>query len=374
MAPAGWSIARRLAAVVMLVVALAVVAAAPVITGTARAAALLSDVVLRASARPLAYLTPRPTVETLVWSNGGTGVLTLPGGHGRHAGFVVMLGAEPAAPDDPRVQRLTDGMARSGLATLLVRSPRLIDGMVTADEPQLLADAFRALRDHPRIRGGRAGFLGLSVGGSIAIVASTDPAIADQVWCVLAIGPHYDGRTLVASVAGHAYRDRETVVPWSPDDVATAIIARTLLDALPEADRAAIARGTEPATPDGRILRDLLRGTDLANAERLVAGLSEETQSRLDAVSPRGRLDRLRAPLYLVHDRHDAFIPWTESEALAAEGHPAVYERLDLLQHVDPRPADTGVLVRDGWRLLRLFTRILVSAFDSATAVQPARA
>ena len=348
----------------LVVVALGTLASAPHISATLRAAALLGDVVFRAPVRPLAYLTPAPTTGTLQWGEGGAGALTLPGGTGPHAGLVLMLGAEPAEPSDPRVQRLTDGLARSGLATLLVRSPRLIDGALTPDEATLLVDAFRALRGHPRIRADRVAFVGLSVGGSIAMIAAADPAIAEHVWFVLAIGPHYDGRTLVASIAGRAYRDAGATVPWSPDATATGIMTRTLLAALPGADRDAIAAGTPPTSTDGAVVRDLLRARDLDEAERLVARLGPPMQAALDAVSPRSHLAALRAPLYLLHDRSDAFIPWPESEAIAAVARPAVYERLDLFEHVDPRPGSATILLRDGWRLLRLFARILASAAE----------
>ena len=359
---AGWSIPRRATAIAVLVLALAALAGAPAIVAGARAAALLANVVFRVPVRPLEYLTPAPAVETLSWPDGGTGVLTRPGGAGPHAGLVLMLGADPAGSDDPRVRRLTDGLARTDLATLLVRAPRLIDGAVTADEVPLLAGAFVALRAHPRIRPDRVAFVGLSVGGSIAIAAAADPAIADRVWFVLAIGPHYDSRTLLASIAGRAYREAGAIVPWSPDDEAERIMAGTLLAALPAADAAAIVAGEPPASADGAIVRDLLRRPDLDEAERLIARLSTQTGAALDAVSPRSYIAGLRAPLYLLHDRSDAFIPWPESDAIAAAAHPAVYHRLDLFEHVDPHPRNARILLRDGWRLLRLFTRIVAGA------------
>ena len=359
-----WSIRRRAVSIAVLMLVLGTLAVVPGMVTTVRAVALLGDVILRAPVRPLAYLTPAPATETLEWGDDGLGALTLPGGTGPHPGLVVMLGAEPAEPEDPRVRRLTDGLARSGLATLLVRSPRLIDGALTPDEAGLLVEAFRALRGDPRVHADRVAFVGLSVGGSIAMVAAADPTIAEHVWFVLAIGPHYDGRTLVASVAGHAYRNAGAVVSWSPHETATGIVTRTLLAALPEGDRAAIVAGRAPSGADGTIVRDLLRARDLDEAERLVARLGPGMQAAIDAVSPRLHLAGLRTPLYLLHDRNDAFIPWPESEAIAAVAHPAVYERLDLFEHVDPHPRSAAVLLRDGWRLLRLFSRILASAAD----------
>ena len=76
-------------------------------------------------------------------------------------------------------------------------------------------------------------------------------------------------------------------------------------------------------------------------------------------MSPRYAIAGLRAPLYLLHDRSDEFIPWTESEAMAEAHEPDIYHRLDLFQHVEPDPGNIEHMLRDGWRILRLVVRIL---------------
>lgn len=70
----------------------------------------------------------------------------------------------------------------------------------------------------------------------------------------------------------------------------------------------------------------------------------------------------MRAPLYLLHDRGDRFIPWPQSEQIAAAYPPVVYHRVDLFQHVDPKPGNFSVLWRDSWRVLRLFAAIIKDA------------
>ncbi|MDA0256208.1 MAG: hypothetical protein O3C25_00500, partial [Chloroflexi bacterium] len=70
----------------------------------------------------------------------------------------------------------------------------------------------------------------------------------------------------------------------------------------------------------------------------------------------------LTAPLYLLHDRDDRFVPWSHSEQIAAVTLPEVYHRTELLDHVDPRPDSLGPLLTDGWRLWRLFARIFEDA------------
>src|SRR5262249_44875329 len=156
--------------------------------------------VLRTDAPVLARFAPVPTTTAFEWSEGGTGVLTLPGGTGPHATVVLSLGADPAPPDDPEVHRLTDGLARAGISTLLVRSQALIDGRVSPEAVPVLVGAFEALRADPRVRPDRIAFVGLSVDGSLSLIAAADPRIASHVWFVLAFGSAYDVGEVAADV------------------------------------------------------------------------------------------------------------------------------------------------------------------------------
>jgi dienelactone hydrolase len=355
-----WSVPARTYFIAVLVAALTIGAWAwPAVEAYGRAAALFGDAVLRLPVRPLTWVTPDPVTEELRWPDGGYGLLTRPGDEGRHAALVVVLGADPASPDDPRVRRLTDSLARTGFAVLLARSEALIDGRVSADEVPLAAGAFQVLRDHPSVRPDRVAFVGLSTGGSVALVAAADPSIAADVWFVLAIGPYYDAGALAAEVTSETYAGTAGQVAWDPDETAVEVVRATLLAQLDDADRAAIEAGTAPVSADGRAIARLLARPGLAEAESLVASLGPAAQATLDAVSPSRHLAGLRAPLYLLHDRDDPFIPWTHSESIAAAYEPDVYHRLELFDHVDPAPGNVGVLLRDGWRLLRLFAAII---------------
>lgn len=355
----GWPIRARVRAIGWLLAALILLAAWPAIDAYGRATALLGDAVLRLPVSPLTWVTSDPITEELHWPNGGYGVFTRPRSSEPHATLLLVLGAEPADPDDPRVRRLREGLARIGLASLLVRSEPLIDSRVTPDEIPLLTGAFTALRDHPRVRPDRIGMLGLSVGGSLLLVAAADPAIADQVWFVLAIGPYFDAATLALEVNSRSYRTAEGVAVWDPDETAVRVVRRTLLAALSPADVEAIEAGREPPSDDGRVARELLAAPSLERAEQLLPALSPSVRVAFAAVSPSAHLPGPRAPLYLLHDNHDPFIPWTHSEAIASVYTPDTYYRLDMFEHVDPKLGNARMLLRDGSRLLRLFAHII---------------
>lgn len=357
-----WGVRRRVVAITTALAFASLVAAWPAIDAYGRAAVVFGDAVLHAPMHRIAWAMPDPVHEELHWPDGGYGLLTRPDAAGRHPALLLILGAEPADPDDPRVLRLTGALARIGFVVLLARSEPLIDGRVTPDEVPLLVGAFRVLQQHPSVRGDRVGLVGLSTGGSLQLVTAADPAIADSVGSVLAIGSYYDAGTLSAEVLSRTYRTDAGLVAWSPDETAVRVVRNTLLAALPPDEEATVVRDAEPATEDGRVVRELLRAPSLDGAVALLERLSPQAHAQMTAISPSAHLAGMRAPLYLLHDRSDPFIPLHHSDAVAAHYPPAAYHRLDIFQHVEPRPSSVGVLLRDGSRMLRMFAEIIRAA------------
>ena len=340
--PEGWTIGRRARVIAAIAAALALFAFASNASAYAKSVALFAHAVVPAPVRPLEWVTDDPTTAVLEWDEGGRGQLTLPGGDGSVPGIVLLLGADPAPPDDPRVVRLTDGLARLGFAVLLPLSPDLDADRVLPSEIPRLVDGFEVLGAQPRVEGRRVGFAGLSAGGSLVIVAASQPEIANRVRFVVAIGPYYDATALVASTAAAAHRlPSGEVVPWEPHETTIEVVRATL---------------TALAPPER--VESLMTAPSLEDAEAALAGLEPGDIEALKAISPRYHLEGLRAPLFLVHDREDPFVPWTESEALAEDVTPAVYHRIDLFEHVEPDPGSLTVLVRDGWRFVRLFATV----------------
>ena len=357
----GWSVRRRVRAVAALLVLLAVVAALPTAHSYLRAGAFTADVVLQLPVGPLAWATHAPTIEDFEWGGEGSGrgQLTLPAGDDQQPAIILVLGADPAPADDERVLSLTGGLARVGFAVLLTESDDLNAAVVLPSEIPRLAGAFEALAAHPRVREDRVGYVALSAGGSLAIVAASQPQIADRVAYVVALGPYYDAASLAAAVTSYSFRGPDGVEEWEPAGIARRVVRNTLLAGLPEAERAAIDAGQAPGSVGGAAVAELLRLPSLARAEALLQALPPEQRAHLAAVSPRYAIAGLRAPLYLLHDRSDEFIPWTESEAMAEAHEPHIYHRLDLFQHVEPDPGNVEHMLRDGWRIIRLVVRIL---------------
>ena len=340
-----WTIGHRVRFLARVVALLLVLAALPTAHDWWRATTFTADVVFGLPGRPIMWFSGDPSTSTFDYAEGGRGVLTLPAGDGEAPGLILALGADPAEADDERVVRFTEGLARIGFAVLLTRSDELDAAVVRPVEIGRLTAAFEALAAHPRVRDDRVGYVGLSAGGSLTIVAAAQPEVAGEVGFVVAIGPYYDASSLAASVLSESFRGPDGVEPWDPARISERAVDNTLLASLDDPGRASFEALGDEAT--------------IEEAETFLAGLAPAALANLEGVSPSDHIDGLRAPLYLLHDRADRFVPWVESEALVADHEPALYHRLDLFDHVEPDPGNLRHAVRDGWRMLRLLAHIL---------------
>lgn len=345
---AGTGVVRRTASVAVLVTLLVLISSAlPWIDSWARSLALFGDVIMTSSVRPVTWMTREPTTEMISWGSvGGTGMITRPvTSHVEGSpALIVVLGADPAPPDDPRVVRFVDSLARLGFVVLLPLSDELEAKLVTPVEIERLVQAALTLDSDQGVRSDRIAFVGLSTGGSLSIVAAADERIADEVWFVLAIGPYFDAKALAASIVTRSIRTDDDVEPWEPEQISVDVLTKTLLARL------------------SPVQRESLMGVELDRAEVILEGIDPELRLLMEGISPRSSIGNLSSSLYLLHDREDHFVPWTESDALAAVYEPTIYHRLDLFEHVEPEPGNLPVLARDGWRLMRMFSRIFREA------------
>jgi len=269
--------------------------------------------------------------------------------HGRHPALVLTLGLGPAPPDDPRVVRLLDGLARSGLAVMLVQSEALDGDRLFPDLPRALIEAVTFALAQPYVRPDRVGLIGFSVGGSLAILAATDPAIRDRLRLVESFGGYDRLEDAVLSVATHTLDDARQVRHWEPDIVAQRHLADALLADLDDQDEAAQIRDAldgsamppDPAAPSpaGRATYGLLSTRDRAAGRRYFDALPEQERRDFTVLSPLPVVPELRARLFVMYDRDDPLLPFTGSRAIcvAASLLNPYCSRFAIFQHVDPK-------------------------------------
>lgn len=290
---------------------------------------------------------------------------------------LLLHGVHPDGIAEPRLVRFASLLARAGFVVVTPELGALARVELDPRAPDAVGRAARALaRREARTS---VGVVGISFGGGLALVAAAEPDAA--IGAVLALGAHHDAARVARSwlepirgpdgatpraeperygpqVLAYAYAD--AYLEGAPDlEAARAVIGAMLRDE-PEVVRT----GVERLSPEARARVEPLRhGRALAPVTPELAALIDAHPRELAALSPAGRLRRVRGPVFLLHGERDRLIPASESEHLAAELPPsslAAHLSSPLLGHADPRPAR----LLDQLAVVHLMARVL-AAFEA---------
>lgn len=323
----------------------------------AKSALLLPAIFDEAPAHPLAWLAPPPRREVFrfAYSQGEVeGDLYVPSAVGRHGALVLLPGARPPPPDHPLLVRFAEHLSRAGVVVMIPVSSRLNAGQILPEEVDAIVQAVDLLRERDDVDPARLGIVGFSVGGGLAVVAAADPRLEGRLAFVASFGGYFDAGELLRAVATRRLSFAGIDEPWVPHPLTVWVVARQLVDALPDArDRALLDEllmrqhwptGESEAllSPTGRAALDLLNGPPSVDQDGVLALLADANLQRLRQISPALAIDRLRTPLFVLHDRKDRFIPYTESRRLVERAPPGtvqLYTEFELFAHVVPERA-----------------------------------
>ena len=187
-------------------------------------------------------------------------------------------------------------------------------------------------------------------------MAAADPRIADDVAVVATVGAYGDLDLVLQAVTTGYVRSAGGLNPYVPDPLAWLVVRNTLIGgvesesdkkdllkvfpvASPLPDQVALEQlDLERLTPSGRAVFDLFVNRDPDQVLGLVSRLRETLPGVLETISPIFHSDGLRAPVMLLHDRGDSYVPSAESMRLsrALGGRiPTELTMLDVLKHVE---------------------------------------
>jgi dienelactone hydrolase len=343
---------RRLVALVLLV---AFVAGAVVnrewLAAQGRAAIVLAAVADAAVLTDAAeLLTREPRVEEIRIVGVPTTVFR-PGGDGPWPAVVFVNGVTRRGRHHPTVRRLAEAFARSGYLMLVPDPPGLSSGELTSATADGVAAVAEAASGLPDAEDGRVAFVGVSAGGSLALLAAARPRICRRVTVVAAIAPYTDLVDVVRLATTGYHLERGRLVPYRVEPFVALVAARSLATALPpgsdrkallarlrgvdDLDPAPLARLGRSASPGGRALRDLLRNRDPHRFARLFAALPERVHTASERLSPIRDAARVCAPVELISATEDKYFPPAESRAFVRAARDARLTISSTLQHAD---------------------------------------
>jgi len=294
---------------------------------------------------------------------------------GRRGGLLMI----PGVGDNrtvPQLINLSTSLARAGLVVMNMTTPTLINNSMSASDTDGVVQAFETLAHWPGVSAKHIGLVGFSGGGPLVCFAAADPRIRDQVAFVALFGSYYNATSLLRAFGQRAFMVNGRLQPWQPDPFPKQVLADTIAGALPPREgarlRSAFAPGGKPLTaadlaqlsPPVVAAYHLLAGDEPGQVDANIAALSPQMHALLDELSINRVIDKLRAPVYLLHDRSDPSIPITESQdfasALARIHHPYDFAEFGIFQHVQVR-ADLGIaqLLGDSPHLFQVLSQVV---------------
>lgn len=306
--------------------------------------------------------------------------LYVPLGIERPAAMVVVPGVHRLGYDEPRLQNFSNALASHGILVLTPQVQDFADYKVT---PQAQAVVTAAVEDLYNRTGHKVGLLGLSFAGGTSLLAAADPAVSDKVGFVVAIGSHHDlSRVLkffatdelplpdgsVQRMKAHEYGPLIVVYShpeefFSPEDVER---ARSALRHLLWEDRARAEAEAAQLSPAGqRFMQKLFEHNTKDVAPILLAGI-DRYKYKIDSASPRGHLQTLRAPVFLLHGAADNVVPPGELLWLAKEVPPQQLKGQLISPVVSHVELGKNPSARDYYLLVEWFADVLGEADRSA--------
>jgi acetyl esterase/lipase len=276
----------------------------------------------------------------------------------------------------PQLINLEDSFAEAGLVVMGVTTPGLLSYTLTPGDADGIVQAFQALAQQPGVNPHALGIIALSAGSGVACLAAADPRIRDRVAFVTLFGGFFDAADLVQDVGQRFLNFDGHTEAWHPQLVPLQVLANSVAVDLPPGDAGALENAFSPTfvpiapttlatySPAMQATYHLLAGDEPALAMENLARLPGSVHMLLANLSPRSVLPQIHAKIFLLHDRHDQYVPFTESRhfaaALQAAGHPHEYVEFNIFQHVEVKgDLPLGELIGDGAHLFGLLDAVL---------------
>jgi len=334
---------------------------------------MLPEIIQEVPIRPLLSLSDTPLVESVTYleeSQVRSATLLRPNRTGEFGAMIFTLGVD-ANFQDPDVIRVTEAIARSGIVLLLPNSNDFAEVRVGPEEVDLLVDAFNYLSEQPFVDPNRVGFVGFSVGGSMALLAAADSRLRDKVAFVNAFGAYHDIFDVLSAVITNELHGDESIVSWWPETRAKDIFMRGVLNVLSDPEDEPILgsflRNPEEfqlidgngLSEEGKAILLLLQAENLAEFDVARSKLPNQLRKRLNAISPSQHINNLNTKVFLMHDTGDRMIPFIESRRMFTaldQKVRAQYSEFTIFEHVNSSGFQMSFdFVRD---IMKLFVHV----------------
>jgi dienelactone hydrolase len=278
-----------------------------------------------------------------------------PAQSGRWPGLVIAHGVHYRGIDEGRLVPFARAIAATGRVVLTPELRDLADYRITDQGVDVIERAVRWLAsrselvDHPKV-----GALGFSFAGGLALVAAARARMKDCLDFVSSVGGHHDLERVLGFLISDQIETPSGRIASKAHEYGLVVLLYQYLDAFVDgADRAVVAdalrlwlhedragaraRASQRSTLRAERLFGMLEQGQLKELGPELLRLLQQRRATLSALSPRGRLQNIGVPVYLLHGSADSVIPPSETDwaakELAGQAHYALVS--PLLEHVE---------------------------------------
>ncbi len=263
----------------------------------------------------------------------------------RGPGIVIAHGVHYLGIDEPRLVKFARALARAGKVVLTPELADLADYRITPTGVGVIEDSVEYLGARSWVTSPRVGLIGFSFAGGQSLLAAASPELQGHVAFVTSVGGYDDLARVLRFLATDAIETPEGVVHAQAHEYGLVVlIYDDLAELVPPADvaplRAALrawlhedfasarALATARRTLEGEQLFERVEQHRLREIAPRLLQLVDARRAELAALSPRGRLGDIGAPVYLLHGAGDSVIPpsearWADRELGSRETHNA---------------------------------------------------
>lgn len=232
--------------------------------------------------------------------------------------LVLAMGVKTQEKDKVILLNFAKTLARLGYVVFWPRLEILDKGVSSFEEPETFIKSFEYLSEVDSVDKTRISFVGFSVGSSIALVAAEDARINNKLHSLVFFGGYYNLSDYLRALANKTDA-------WQPAEGAVNHVLE-------------IAKEKKW----GESINDLL-----------------ETQSSKSEVfrklSPSQNLKNFKARIFIIHDKNDPYVPYSESiklHSLLPSEVEKTFVLLNLFEHVQPKKELSRQII---FELLKLY-------------------
>lgn len=269
----------------------------------------------------------------------------------KYPGIILSLGIHPLGAEEPNLQKIFYTLVKNGFVVLAIDSRNLKEALIAPEEVQNLVDGFRFLAKYPSVEPEQIGFVGLSVGSSLAFLAAADPSISKDVQYLFWTGGYYSVRELIIETLSKSFLYQGELRSWEPSERIKDVVRKNL--------SFFAEKGKSPEATE--LITKILETKDGQELEKLLDELPATTLAIMDSVSPKTVVVKVSAPLFIVHGIKDTYIPFVHSAQLSTDfpGHKHLVLSSRYGHDAPQKPLWHEVFSWEFWQVILLTNELL---------------